>query len=401
MEHVQLGLKENGRQFALLVLVNAFVGGMIGLERTVLPQLAEQAFGIASKTAAFSFIMAFGITKAGFNYFTGRLANSFGRKNLLVLGWVVALPIPFILIYAEDWAWIVFANVLLGVNQGLTWSAAVLMKIDLVGDRNRGLAVGINEFAGYVAVGLVAFLTGYIANEYGVRPYPFYLGIVFAFSGLLLSFFFVKDTHQHVAKEHSVNTTADLKHPFWDTTLRHKSLSAITQAGLVNNLNDGMIWGLLPLLLLSKQFDQTQIGILAAIYPMVWGLSQLGTGKLSDLYSKKMLLFWGMLGQAVGIILLVWASNFVHFAFIGVVLGLGTALVYPTFLNAIADYTNPVQRPESLGTFRLWRDLGYAIGALITGIIADAFGINISILTIGVLTAISAIVILVRMSDKG
>lgn len=399
MENIQLGLKENWRQFSLLVLINAFVGGMIGLERTVLPQLAEQEFGIASKTALFSFIIAFGITKAICNYFTGKLANSIGRKRLLIIGWLFALPIPFMLIYADNWSWIVFANILLGINQGLTWSTAVLMKIDLVGDKDRGFAVGINEFAGYLSVGVVAFLTGYIADNYGVRPYPFYLGIFFSFAGLLLSFLFIKDTRQHVSKQHQTNTIEKLKHPFWDTTFRHKSLSAITQAGLVNNLNDGMIWGLLPLLLLTKHFEPTQIGILAAIYPAVWGLSQLVTGKLSDIYSKKMLLFWGMLLQAFGIIGLIWANSFVQFGTIGILLGLGTALVYPTFLSAIADFTNPVQRAESLGTFRFWRDLGYAIGALVTGIIADYFGIHLSILSIGMLTAISAFVILFRMTE--
>lgn len=394
---VQLGLKENWKQFALLVIINAFVGGMIGLERSILPQLAEQAFGIASKTAILSFIITFGLTKAIVNYFTGKLANSLGRKKLLIIGWLFALPVPFLLIYAPNWSWIVAANVLLGVNQGLTWSTAVMMKIDLVGDKNRGLAVGINEFAGYLSVGVVAFLTGYIANHYGVRPYPFYLGIGFSMVGLLLSVVFVKDTRQYVSIENKVSDIPPLASPFWDTTFRHKSLSAVTQAGLTNNLNDGMIWGLLPLLLLSKHFTAAQIGILTAIYPAVWGLSQLGTGRLSDIYSKKGLLFWGMLLQAVGIIGLVWATTFTHFAVIGASLGLGTALVYPTFLSAIAENTTPVQRAESLGTFRFWRDLGYAIGALLTGVIADYFGLSLSILSIGVLTALSAFVVLVRM----
>jgi MFS family permease len=394
---VRLGLKENWKQFALLVIINAFVGGMIGLERSVLPQLAEQAFGIASKTAILSFIVTFGITKAVVNYFTGKLANSLGRKKLLIIGWCFALPVPFMLIYAPNWSWIVAANVLLGINQGLTWSTAVMMKIDLVGDKNRGLAVGINEFAGYLSVGVVAFLTGYIANHYGVRPYPFYLGIGFSILGLLLSLLFVKDTRQHVSKENKTSPIPNLTNPFWDTTFQHKSLSAITQAGLTNNLNDGMIWGLLPLLLLSKHFTPAQIGILTAIYPAVWGLSQLVTGRLSDSYSKKLLLFWGMLLQAVGIILLIFATNFTHFAFIGAALGLGTALVYPTFLSAISDYTNPFQRAESLGIFRFWRDLGYAIGALLTGLIADFLGINMSIMGIGVLTALSAFVVLFRM----
>ncbi len=394
---VQLGLKENSKQFFLLVIINAFVGGMIGLERSILPQLAEQSFGIASKTALLSFIFTFGVTKAIVNYFTGKLANSLGRKNLLIIGWLFALPVPFLLIYAPTWTWIVAANILLGINQGLTWSTAVMMKIDLVGNKNRGFAVGINEFAGYLSVGVVAFLTGYMANKYGVRPYPFYLGIGFAIVGVLLSVFLVKDTRQHVSKENKESNIPLLKHPFWDTTFRHRSLSAVTQAGLVNNLNDGMIWGLLPLLLLTKQFASDQIGILTAIYPAVWGLSQLGTGRLSDIYPKKWLLFWGMLLQAVGIIGLMSATHFSHFAAIGIVLGIGTALVYPTFLSAIADYTTPVQRAESLGIFRFWRDMGYAVGALLTGVIADYFGLPTSIISIGILTALSAFLVLFRM----
>lgn len=399
MEAIQFGLKENWKQFSLLVIINAFVGGMIGLERSVLPQLAEQEFGISSKTAIFSFIIAFGITKAICNYFTGKLANKIGRKNLLVIGWLFALPVPFILIYATNWNWIIFANVLLGINQGLTWSMAVVMKIDLVGSEKRGLAVGINEFAGYVSVGIVAFLTGYIANTYGVRPYPFYLGIAFSIIGLLLSVLFVKDTKLHVTNESIKSDIPLIKSIFFNTSFTHKSLSGITQAGLVNNLNDGMTWGLLPLLLFSKHFSQTNIGILTAVYPTVWGLSQLFTGKLSDIYSKKMLLFWGMLLQAFAIMTLIWADSFLHFSIIGILLGIGTALVYPTFINAISDYTHPSQRAESLGTFRFWRDLGYATGALLTGIIADSFGLDTSILSIGLLTGISAFVILQRVKD--
>lgn len=399
MKNIQFGLKENWKQFSLLVVINAFVGGMIGLERTILPQLAEQEFGISSKTAIFTFIVAFGITKAICNYFSGKLANRIGRKNLLVIGWAFALPIPFILIYATNWNWILFANILLGINQGLAWSMAVVMKIDLVGSKKRGLAVGINEFAGYISVGIVAFLTGYIANSYGIRPYPFYLGIGFSVLGFLLSILFVKDTKHHVNNESQKSTIPLLKNIFIDTTFKHKSLSGITQGGLVNNLNDGMTWGLLPLLLFSKHYTQTEIGILVAIYPTVWGLSQLFTGKLSDIYSKKILLFYGMLLQAIAIITLVWAESFWCFVAIGFSLGLGTALVYPTFINAISDFTHPTQRAESLGTFRFWRDLGYAIGAIITGFLADSLGVNASIIFIGILTAISAFVILGRVKD--
>lgn len=390
-------MKENWRQFSLLVVVNAFVGGMIGLERSILPQLAESEFGVASKTAVLSFIVAFGVTKAFSNYFAGRFANRVGRKNLLVTGWLFALPVPFILIYAGSWNWVVFANVLLGVNQGLAWSSTVVMKIDLVGERKRGLAMGINEFAGYLFVGLTAFLTGYLASRYGVRPVPFYLGVVFAVLGLMLSWLFVKDTVHHVNKEKQSSNLPLLQNTFWDTTFRHKSLSSVTQAGLVNNLNDGMIWGLLPLLLFARNFENAQIGVLAAVYPTVWGASQLFTGKLADHFSKKLLLSAGMFMQAAAIAALIRAESFSHFAVIGFALGIGTALVYPTFLAAIADYTNPAQRAESLGVFRFWRDLGYAVGAILTGITADLLGINSSILFIGALTAISGIIVLVRM----
>jgi MFS family permease len=394
---LELGLRENWRQFTWLVVINGFVGGMIGLERSILPQLAESEFGIASKTALLSFIIAFGITKAFSNYFAGRLANRVGRKNLLVTGWLFALPVPFLLIYAGSWNWVVFANILLGINQGLTWSSTVVMKIDLVGEKRRGLAMGINEFAGYVFVGLTAFLTSYLAGIYGVRPVPFYLGIVFSVLGLALSALFVKDTVHHVHKEKQISNLPLLRNPFWETTFKHRSLGSVTQAGLVNNLNDGMIWGLLPLLLFAKNFDNAQIGILTAIYPTVWGVSQLLTGKMSDHFSKKLLLFWGMLLQALGILALIWAQTFLHFAAIGFALGIGTAVVYPTFLAAIADYTNPAQRAESLGVFRFWRDLGYAVGAILTGITADFLGIGSSIIIIALLTAISGFLILLRM----
>ena len=399
MEEVKFGLKENWKQFSLLVVINAFVGGMIGLERTVLPALAEQEFGISSKIAIFSFIIAFGIIKAICNYFTGKLANIIGRKNLLVIGWLFALPIPYILIFANSWDWVIFANILLGINQGLTWSMAVVMKIDLVGTKKRGLAVGINEFAGYISVGIVAFLTAYIASHYGLRPYPFYLGIAFSVLGLFLSLVFVKDTKHHVKNESIESNIPLLSNIFIDTTFRHRSLSGITQAGLVNNLNDGMIWGLLPMLLLTLQFTPAQIGILAAVYPTVWGLSQLFTGKLSDIYSKKWLLFFGMAIQSLAIFALVFALQFWHFAIIGILLGFGTALVYPTFINAISDFTHPSQRAESLGTFRFWRDLGYAIGAITTGLLADSFGVNFSIAFIAILTALSALVVVFRVKD--
>ena len=394
---IKLGLKENWKQFTILIIVNAFVGGMIGMERTIIPKLAEIEFGIASKTAILSFIIAFGITKAITNYFTGKLANYFGRKNLLLFGWFLALPIPFILIYAESWNWVIFANILLGISQGLTWSSTVVMKIDLVGENDRGLAMGLNEFAGYFAVGLVAFLSGYIAQNYGITPYPFYLGIGISISGFLLTLLFVKDTRVFVHQENTTNKTEKLDNIFLETTFKNKTLSAITQAGLVNNLNDGMIWGLLPIVLLSLHYDSQNIGIITAIYPAVWGFGQLITGKMSDVYSKKKMLFWGMLLQGIAIIFIPFAAAFYQLATISAFLGLGTALVYPTFLSAIAQATNPNQRAESIGTFRLWRDLGYAIGAIISGITADLFGVNYAIVLIGLITIISSLIIEIRM----
>jgi MFS family permease len=399
MKDYKLGLEANWKQFSLLVLINAFVGGMIGMERSIFPQFATEVFGIASKTALLSFITAFGFSKAIANYFTGRLANRLGRKNLLILGWLLALPVPFLLIYAPNWNVVIFANVLLGISQGLTWSSTVVMKIDLVGEKNRGLAMGLNEFSGYFAVGIVSFLSAYLANRYGVIPYPFYLGIIIASLGLLLSWIWVKDTRNFLQQETQTSQIAPLQHVFWDTTWRHKTLGSITQAGLVNNLNDGMIWGLLPILLLTAEFNQTEIGIIAAIYPSVWGLGQLFTGKMSDVYSKKKMLFWGMLLQGFAIMCLPLLKSFFALAFLSALLGIGTALVYPTFLSSIAQTTNPNQRAESIGAFRWWRDLGYAFGAIISGVIADAFGINYAIWLIGLLTIASSLVIALRMEE--
>lgn len=399
-ENIKLGLKENWKQFTILVIVNAFVGGMIGVERTIFPQFAELEFGVASKTAILSFITAFGITKAIANYFTGRLANTFGRKNLLLFGWLIAIPIPFILIYAPNWGWVIFANMLLGVSQGLTWSSTVVMKIDLVGEKHRGFAMGLNEFAGYFAVGVVAFLTGYIANTYGITPYPFYIGIFISIVGLILTALWVKDTRVFVHKETATDNTLQLDSVFLETTFKNKTLSSVTQAGLVNNLNDGMIWGLLPIVLLSLNFDNANIGIITAIYPTVWGIGQLFTGKMSDHYSKKAMLFWGMLLQGVAILLIPFSRDFYILVSISAILGIGTALVYPTFLSTIAQATNPKQRAESIGTFRLWRDLGYAFGAVISGVTADLFGIEYAIFLIGGLTIISSLIIKFRMPEQ-
>ena len=398
MNTIKLGLKENWKQFTILVIINGFVGGMVGLERTILPQIAEQEFAIAAKSAILSFIVVFGIVKAITNYYTGVLANKWGRKNLLILGWVVAIPVPFILMLAENWNWIIAANVLLGINQGLAWSSTVVMKIDLVGEKQRGFAMGLNEFAGYLSVAIVAFFTGYIANTYGVRPYPFYIGIGLIVLGLLGSIFFVKDTRHHVAMETGTSAVPRLKHVFWDTTCKHPNLGAVSQAGLVNNLNDGMVWGILPILLASKDFSLKEIGIITAVYPAVWGLGQLFTGKMADVFEKRKLLFWGMFMQAIALVVLIWANTMSEFILIGSILGFGTAMVYPTFLATVAENTHPLDRAKSIGIFRLWRDLGYAIGAILTGIIADLFNLNAAILFIGILTFISSVVILIRMT---
>lgn len=397
MEKVKLGLKENWKQFTLLLIINAFVGGMIGLERSILPQIAEVEFHIAAKTAILSFIVVFGIVKAITNYFTGALANKVGRKKLLVIGWLFAIPVPFVLMFADNWNWIVAANVLLGINQGLTWSSTVVMKIDLVGEKQRGFAMGLNDFAGYIPVALVAFLTGFIASEYGLRPYPFYIGIVMSLMGLLGSWLLIKDTKHHIAAEATSSKIPKLKKIFWETTWKNKNLGSVTQAGLINNLNDGMAWGLFPILLATKGFSIAQIGIVTAIYPAVWGIGQLFTGKMADKFCKKDLLFLGMLLQGITLVALLFATTITHFIVLSSLLGWGTAMVYPTFLATVAEHTHPSDRANSLGVFRFWRDMGYAIGAIVTGVIADSFGINASVLAIGLLTIISSVIIFYRM----
>jgi len=391
------GLKENLTQFILLLIVNAFVGGMIGIERTIIPQFASNNFNISSHSAILSFIIAFGITKACTNLLFGKLANITGRRKLLIIGWLFAIPVPIILINANFWSWIIFANILLGINQGLTWSSTVNMKIDLVGLKDRGFAMGLNEFSGYLALGITAYLTGFIAQNYGLTPYPFYLGLIVSIIGLFLSVLFVKETTPFVNIEMQKNTSKPYENVFIETTLKNKTLSSVTQAGLVNNLNDGMIWGLLPILLLSLNLNNEKIGIIVAAYPIFWGFGQLFTGKMSDLYSKKKMLFWGMLIQGVSIIFFTYTTNFILLLSLSIILGIGTAIVYPTFLTAIADESPPIQRAESIGAFRLWRDLGYAIGAIISGVTADYFGIEYSILIIGFITILSSFVIHLRM----
>lgn len=390
------GLRKNWKQFTLLVIVNAFVGGMVGIERSIFPEFAEKIFGVASSTAILSFIAAFGLSKSVANYFAGKWANHVGRRNLLIYGWIVALPVPFILIFATDWTQVIGANILLGISQGLTWSSTVVMKIDLVGQKNRGFAMGLNEFAGYLAVGVFAFISASVAENYGLLPYPFYLGIALSVIGLFLSVSFVRDTRHHVIAESKVDKRESSSNIFWLTTWKNPRLNAITQAGMVNNMNDGMIWGLLPILLASYTFSTTDTGWIAGAYPLVWGFGQLFTGKMGDHFSKKRLLFWGMTLQGVAILSIPFSQNFAILLGISIVLGLGTALVYPNFLSAVADSTTPNERAESIGTFRLWRDLGYVFGALLSGLIADFFGLQGAILTIGAITLLSAAIIRLR-----
>jgi len=401
---LRLGLRENLGQFALLVLVNAFVGAMVGLERSILPAIAEQEFQLAAKAAILSFIAVFGVTKALTNYFAGRLSDRFGRKGVLVAGWFVASPVPFLLMWAPDWNWVIAANVLLGVSQGLTWSTTVIMKIDLVGPRQRGLAMGLNEFAGYLAVAGSALATGYVAAHYGLRPQPFYLGIAFVAVGLLLSALAVRETRHHVAHEvrhHHAGMGATLgqREIFRRTSLSDRNLSSVSQAGLVNNLNDGMAWGLFPLFFAAAGMSLRQIGVLAAIYPAVWGIGQLFTGALSDRIGRKGLITWGMWVQAAGIAVTALATGFAGFALGGVLLGLGTAMVYPTLLAAIGDVAHPEWRASAVGVYRLWRDLGYAVGALLAGITADLFGLAAALWLVDALTFASGLVTATRMRE--
>lgn len=404
MTGIRLGLRENAAQFALLVLVNAFVGAMIGLERSILPALAEQEFALAAKTAVLSFIVVFGATKACTNYFAGRLSDRFGRKHVLVAGWLVAVPVPFLLMWAPSWNWVLFANVLLGISQGLTWSTTVIMKIDLAGPQRRGLAMGLNEFAGYFAVAISALATGYIAAQYGLRPAPFWLGVGFVVAGLLLSSLLVRETVHHVALESRQHGRADVAQPsagdlFLRTTFTDRNLSSITQAGLVNNLNDGMAWGLFPLFFAAAGLGLAEIGTLAAIYPATWGAGQLVTGAWSDRVGRKWLIAAGMWLQALGIIaVLIW-RDVAGFAAGGVLLGLGTAMVYPTLLAAIGDVAHPSWRASAVGIYRFWRDLGYAIGALLSGLIADAFGLPAAIACVAAITFLSGVVVALRMRE--
>lgn len=402
-KEIKLGLKENLYQFTLLVIVNAFVGAMIGLERTLLPEIAERDFHMVAKTAILSFIVIFGLTKAITNYFAGKFADRYGRKIVLVVGWLLTIPVPFLLIHAPSWNWIILANIFLGIGQGLTWSTTVIMKIDLVGSKQRGFAMGLNEFAGYFAVAISALLTGYIASIYGHHPEPFYLGIGYVVLGTLLSIFLVKETSHHVAHEIANHQDKDQKLKQWSvftkTSFKDKDLSSVTQAGFVNNLNDGMAWGLFPMLYASLAFDLKTIGLLAAIYPASWGILQIATGHLSDKIGRKWPIAYGMWIQALGIVLIATTSNLTVFIIGNLLLGLGTALVYPTLLAAIGDVAHPSWRASSVGIYRLWRDSGYAAGAIIAGVTADLFGIRAAIGLVAFITFLSGIVVVLRMRE--
>jgi MFS family permease len=398
---VRQGLRANLGQFALLVVINAFVGAMVGLERSILPAIAEEEFHLVARTAVLSFIAVFGITKALTNYTAGHGADRLGRRRLLIAGWLVALPIPFLLMWAPTWTWVLAANALLGISQGLTWSTTVIMKIDLAGPRQRGLAMGLNEFAGYVAVALAAFATGWIAAEYGLRPAPFYFGVGIALAGLTLSVL-VRDTGRHAGLESARldrAPAAGAREIFWRTTIGDRNLASATQAGLVNNLNDGMAWGLFPLVFAAAGLPLAKIGALAAIYPATWGLAQLATGALSDRIGRKWLIASGMWVQAVGILVVMMSVRVFGFAAGAVVLGVGTAMVYPTLLAAIGDVAHPQWRATSIGVYRLWRDLGYAAGALLAGVTADLMGLNAAMAVVAALTFASGVSAAVRMTE--
>jgi MFS family permease len=402
-EAPRLGLRANLAQFSLLVVVNAFVGAMVGLERSILPALAEVEFGLVARSAVLSFIIAFGLSKAATNYFAGRLSDAWGRKGVLVMGWLLGMPVPFLLIWAPSWAWVVGANVLLGASQGLTWSTTVIMKIDLAGPTRRGFAMGLNEFAGYGAVALSALATGYIASRHGLRPQPFYLGIAYVTLGLLLSVFLVRETLGHAMAEARSNATREVPTApggvFRRTSFSDRELSSVTQAGFINNLNDGMAWGLFPLVYAASGLALEQVGALAAVYPAVWGVAQLLTGALSDRLGRKWLIASGMWVQAGGIALMVAGRSTGIFVVSGVLLGLGTAMVYPTLLAAIGDVAHPSWRSSAVGVYRLWRDAGYAAGAVVAGFTADALGVPAAIALVAILTGLSGTLVAVRMRE--
>ncbi|WP_249777309.1 MFS transporter [Arthrobacter sp. C9C5] len=402
---VVLGLRQNVAQFMLLVAVNALVGGTLGQERTVLPLLASDVFHLDKYTSALTYILAFGLAKAATNYFAGTLSDRYGRKPVLVAGWLIALPVPLLLIFGTSWSWIVAANVILGVSQGLTWSTTVVMKMDLVGPNRRGLAMGFNEAAGYLGVAGTALVTGYLAASYGLRPAPFLLGAAYIALGLGLSVLAVKETHHHAKTEAANHVDAhsgagaalSTREIFTLTSFRDRSLSSVSQAGLVNNLNDGLAWGLFPVLFAGAGLSIERIGILAAVYPAVWGAVQLVTGAASDRLGRKWLIAGGMFIQAVGLAIVAAGHGFEIWLLAAVLLGVGTAMVYPTLLAAIGDVAHPQWRARSVGIYRLWRDGGFAVGALLSGILADAYGIPVAIAVVAALTAASGLIVAVRM----
>jgi MFS family permease len=400
---VVLGLVANWPQFSLLVLINALVGGMVGIERTVVPLIGAQEFGLASTTLVTSFIVSFGIVKALANLVSGQLADTWGRKRVLVLGWLIGLPVPFMIIAAPNWGWIIAANALLGISQGFAWSMTVIMKVDLVGPQSRGLAVGLNEFSGYLAVGLTAFATGYLASRYGLRPAPIYLGVVYAALGLALSVLLVRDTRAHVAletRDAQASARIGFREVFALTSFKDRNLFAASQAGLVNNLNDGMSWGIFPLFYSAFGLGVERIGLLKAIYPVVWGMLQVVTGPLSDRWGRKGLIVAGMWVQAAGLFLTAATHDFRWWILGSVLLGVGTAMVYPSLIAAVSDASHPSWRARSLSVYRFWRDLGYAIGALAAGLIADRFGFAWAITAIGALTFLSGAVVALAMQSR-
>lgn len=406
-EKIRLGLKENWQQFTLLVLVNMMVGGMVGLERTVVPLVGTEEFHIQSDVVVFSFIIAFGVIKAFTNLISGVLADKYTRKKVLIWGWLVGLPVPFILAFAPSWNWILFANVLLGISQGLAWSMTVNMKIDLIGKKSRGLAMGLNEAAGYGAVGLTALLTGYLASHYGLRPQPFYIGIAYTLVGLLLSIFVIQDTRKFAQLEARQVSTDESAHKsnlwsvFKETSFKNKNLFSISQAGLINNLNDGMSWGVFPLLFTSMGVGLEGIGWIKAVYPVVWGVGQIVTGPLADKIGRKPLIVWGMFVQVLGhiIIGLEWLEPLTSGLIGSVLLGIGTAMVYPALLAAVSDTAHPNWRASSLGVYRFWRDMGYALGALMAGIVGSFFGLEWAVHIAGIITLISGIIVWIKMKE--
>ncbi|WP_438820143.1 MFS transporter [Burkholderia lata] len=400
---VALGLRENWRQFSLLVLVNAFVGGMVGIERTVVPLIGAEQFHLESTALITSFIVSFGLVKAFANLVSGQLADTWGRKRVLIAGWLLGLPVPFMIIAAPNWEWVIAANVLLGLSQGFAWSMTVIMKVDLVGPKSRGLAVGLNEFAGYFAVGATAFATGYLASRYGLRPTPIYLGVFYAIAGLLLSILVVRDTREHVRLESGQPAGApalSFREVFMLTSFRNRNLFAASQAGMINNLNDGMSWGIFPLFFTTLGLGIERIGILKAVYPVVWGSCQIVTGPLSDRWGRKGLIVAGMWVQAAGLALTALTGQFRWWLVASVLLGLGTAMVYPSLIAAVSDASEPGWRARSLSVYRFWRDLGYAIGALSAGLMADRFGFAAAILVVAAVTFASGGVVALMMRER-